>query len=41
VPDLSWARSSVASAVRQVILSCVLGPIIDLYTPGGSSGANN
>jgi 1-acyl-sn-glycerol-3-phosphate acyltransferase len=31
-PDLSWARSGVASAVRQVILSCVLGPIIDLYT---------
>jgi 1-acyl-sn-glycerol-3-phosphate acyltransferase len=32
VPDLSWARSGVASALRQVILSCVLGPIIDLYT---------
>ncbi len=29
--DLSWARSGVAGAVREVILSAVLGPLIDLY----------
>jgi 1-acyl-sn-glycerol-3-phosphate acyltransferase len=31
-PDLSWARSGLAATVREVILSCVLGPLIDLYT---------
>jgi 1-acyl-sn-glycerol-3-phosphate acyltransferase len=40
-PDLSWARSGVASAVRQVILSCVLGPIIDLYTRRRIVGREN
>ena len=30
-PGLSWARSGVAGAVREVILSGVLGPMIDLY----------
>jgi 1-acyl-sn-glycerol-3-phosphate acyltransferase len=39
--DLSWARSGVASAVRQVILSCVLGPIIDLYTRRRIVGREN
>ncbi len=31
-PDFSWARSGVAGAVREVILSGLLGPIIGLYT---------
>ena len=30
--DDSWARTDLAVAVREVILSWVLGPIIDLYT---------
>ena len=41
MPDLSWARSGVASAVRQVILSCVLGPLIDLYTRRRIVGREN
>jgi 1-acyl-sn-glycerol-3-phosphate acyltransferase len=31
-PDSSWARTGVAGAVRAVVLSGLLGPIIDLYT---------
>lgn len=31
VPDSAWARSAPACAVREVILSGVLGPLIDLY----------
>jgi hypothetical protein len=32
VPDLSWARTGMASAVREVMLSGLLGPLLDLYT---------
>ncbi len=30
--DQSWARSALAGAVREVILSGLLGPVIDFYT---------
>jgi 1-acyl-sn-glycerol-3-phosphate acyltransferase len=30
--DTSWARGSAAGVVREVVLSGVLGPLIDLYT---------
>ena len=32
--DMSWARSTAAGGVRQVLLLGVLGPLIDLYTRG-------
>jgi 1-acyl-sn-glycerol-3-phosphate acyltransferase len=32
--EWSWARGGVAGAVREVLLSGVLGPLIDLYTRG-------
>ena len=32
MPDLSWARSGLAGAVREILLSGVVGPLMDLYT---------
>ena len=32
MPDLSWARTGMAGAVREVMLSGLLGPLMDLYT---------
>lgn len=39
--DLSWARSGVAGAVREVMLSGLLGPILDLYTRRRTIGREN
>lgn len=39
--DLSWARSRVAGAVREVMLSGLLGPIIDFYTRRRTVGREN
>lgn len=33
-PDTSWARGTVASAVREAVLLGVLSPLIDAYTRG-------
>jgi 1-acyl-sn-glycerol-3-phosphate acyltransferase len=39
--DISWVRSGVAGAVRELMLNGVLGPIIDVYTRRRTLGSEH